>query len=152
LAHLVEQTTDVFQPIAAGKDIRLVVNGAESLCLVNADQTRMSQVLHNLLNNALTHTPTGGQITLSIVQKAERVLLNIEDTGSGIAAEHLPYVFDRFYRADAARSRTKGGSGLGLAIVKAIVEKHHGQVSVASEGVSGKGTLFTIQLPMIVED
>jgi signal transduction histidine kinase len=104
-------------------------------------------VLQNLLANALRHTPAGGSITVKTQAAAGTVQLTITDTGEGIAPEHLPHVFDRFYRADPARARDKGGAGLGLAIVRAIVEAHHGQITAASAGVPGQGTTFTITLP-----
>ena len=112
-----------------------------------ADQQRLSQVLGNLLENALRHTPSGGSVELSCVRDGDRLRIAVADTGEGIAAEHLPRVFERFYRADAARDREHGGAGLGLAIAKALVEAHRGSISVASAGPDA-GATFTVDLPI----
>lgn len=111
------------------------------------DEQRLSQVLANLLDNALRHTPPHGRVDVHADTDDTRLLLRISDTGEGIAAEHLPHVFERLYRADAARTRDHGGSGLGLAIAKALVEAHGGHISVYSQG-AGTGTTFTIALPL----
>jgi signal transduction histidine kinase len=114
---------------------------------VLADPDRMGQVLGNLLDNALRHTPAGGTVTVAADQQpAGGIRLHVRDTGEGIAAEHLPHLFERFYRVDAARDRSRGGSGIGLAIVKALVEAHGGRVSAASDG-PGHGATFTLTLP-----
>ncbi|MGV9803319.1 HAMP domain-containing sensor histidine kinase [Mycobacterium sp. NPDC003449] len=110
-----------------------------------ADPHRLGQVLGNLLDNALRHTPSGGRVTIGAAARDATVTLTVTDTGEGIAAEHLPHVFERFYRADTARDRDRGGSGIGLAIVKALVEAHHGRVRTES---SSTGTTFTITLPV----
>jgi signal transduction histidine kinase len=107
-----------------------------------------------LLDNALRHTPAGGTIFMRAgyephpENKQAYCWLAVQDTGEGISPQDLPHVFDRFYRADRARSRATGGAGLGLAIVRAIVEAHGGQVSAASDGVPGHGSTFTIRLPL----
>ncbi|QLQ08769.1 MAG: sensor histidine kinase [Anaerolineae bacterium] len=98
----------------------------------------MSQVLRNLLDNAITHTPPGGQITVTARQSGTYVEVSVHDTGSGISYEHLPYVFDRFYRADPSRARATGGAGLGLAIVKQLVEAHGGRAWVRSTVGQGR--------------
>ena len=113
---------------------------------VRVDADRMGQVLGNLLDNALRHTPAGGTVTLTCRRIEDWVEYRVADTGDGVAAEHLPRLFDRFYRADASRDRRRGGSGIGLAIVKALVEAHGGGISVTSAGV-GHGTTFTMRLP-----
>jgi signal transduction histidine kinase len=113
---------------------------------VFVDPDRFAQVLANLLDNALRHTPQGGSVTLGCAGSARAIEFTVKDTGEGIAAEHLGHVFDRFYRVDAARDRTHGGSGIGLSIAKAIVESHGGTIAAASEGV-GLGTTFTVRLP-----
>uniref|UniRef100_A0A5Q5CM60 histidine kinase n=1 Tax=Mycobacterium sp. (strain JLS) TaxID=164757 RepID=A0A5Q5CM60_MYCSJ len=110
------------------------------------DEQRLSQVLANLLDNALRHTPPHGRVDVHADTDGTRLLLRVADTGEGIAAEHLPHVFERLYRADAARTRDHGGSGLGLAIAKALVEAHGGHISASSQG-AGTGTTFTITLP-----
>jgi signal transduction histidine kinase len=120
--------------------------GAEDQVIVQGDRDRLKQALLNLGVNALQHTPVGGTITLSLEQRSGWACLSVVDTGVGIAAEDLPHIFDRFYRADRSRSRHGGGAGLGLAIVKWIAEAHGGQVSVAS--VPGQGSTFAIWLPL----
>src|SRR6185369_7872837 len=91
---------------------------------VLADQTRMGQVIRNLLENAITHTPEGGAVSVVIEAREGAVRLVVTDSGPGIPDEHLPFVFERFYRADASRARATGGAGLGLAIVRQLVEAH----------------------------
>jgi signal transduction histidine kinase len=127
------------------------------LPLVAADPDRMGQILGNLLDNALRHTPPGGSVTVSAdvrtdVRTDSRtdgwVRLQVRDTGVGIAPEHLPHLFERFYRVDAARDRGRGGSGIGLAIVKALAEAHGGCVDAASDG-PGTGATFTVTLPPV---
>jgi two-component system sensor histidine kinase ResE len=111
------------------------------------DAARLEQVLQNLVANALRHTPEGGQITLVAERAGEGVRLTVRDTGSGIPEDHLPHIFDRFYKSDASRTDpySKSGSGLGLSIVKAIVERHGGTVAAAN--APGGGAEFTINLP-----
>nr|WP_255316796.1 ATP-binding protein [Nesterenkonia sp. Act20] len=113
------------------------------LCL---DADRIGQVLTNLLDNALQHTDPGDTVTLSAVADDTSVNLQVRDSGHGIAAEHLPHVFERFYRVDTARDRSHGGSGIGLAIVRSIVTAHAGSVSGHSEG-PGRGAVFSVELP-----
>jgi signal transduction histidine kinase len=98
------------------------------------------------MDNAIRYTPEGGTITLSLFRDGDWARLEVADTGMGIAPEHLPHIFDRFYRVDKGRSRANGGSGLGLAIVKAIAEQHRGKVTVTSE--PGKGSTFTVWLKL----
>jgi heavy metal sensor kinase len=107
---------------------------------------QLQRVFVNLIDNALRHTSPGGIVTGTVSATPTHVVVSIADTGEGIAPEHVPHIFDRFYRADQARSRDSGGVGLGLAIVKEIVAGHGGEVSVKSE--VHKGTLFTIRLPI----
>lgn len=111
------------------------------------DEQRMSQVLANLLDNALRHTPSGGRVEISARRDGHRVLIRVSDNGEGIAAEHLPHVFERFYRADSARARQNGGAGIGLAIAKAVVEAHGGTIA-ADSGGPGRGTVFTVTAPV----
>lgn len=113
---------------------------------IGADPDRIGQVLGNLLDNAMRHTPRGGTVTISCRRTGSWVEYVVADTGQGIAAEHLPHLFDRFYRVDAARNRSQGGSGIGLSIAKAIVEAHGGRISAASAG-PGLGATFTVLLP-----
>lgn len=130
----------------AAKGVTLRLETDENAPEVYADQERMGQVLTNLLDNALRHTPPGGQVTVRVRRAAAGVDLVVTDTGEGIAAEHLPHVFERFYRADGARDRGRGGSGIGLAIVRAVVAAHGGRVTASSAG-PGAGARFTVSLP-----
>lgn len=112
-----------------------------------ADPQRLGQVLGNLLDNALRHTPSGGQVMISAQPCDGEVTITVSDTGDGIAPQHLPHVFERFYRADVARDREQGGAGIGLAIAKALVEAHHGRITASSLS-PGTGATFTISLPV----
>ena len=112
-----------------------------------ADRQRLTQVLGNLLDNALRHTPAGGHVTLTATRRGPEVAFTVTDDGDGIPAGHLPHVFERFYRADSARDRGHGGSGIGLAIAKALTEAHGGHISAASRG-PGQGTTFTVAVPV----
>ncbi len=145
---LVDDVAASFRTAAESQGVMLHTEVASDLPTVQADPARLSQVLHNLLSNALRHTPEGGTVSLCAERDGAHVRLSIHDTGDGIPAEHLPHVFDRFYRVERDRSRETGGAGLGLAIVRAIVEAHGGHVTVASEGVPGLGSTFTIHLPL----
>ena len=128
-----------FAPRAEEKGVRLGVEGAEGLPEVRADPDRISQVLGNLLENALRHVPRGGEVTVRLAPGAlsGEAEVTVHNTGRGIAAEHLPNLFERFYRADLARSRTSGGSGIGLAVVKQLVEAHGGRVWAESPPEGG---------------
>ncbi len=129
---------------ARQRGIRLQIEADPDLPTIFIDPERMMQALYNLIDNALRHTPAGGQVRLCARSREGRVQLMVADTGSGIAAEDLPHIFERHYRSDKARARDDGSSGLGLAIVKAIVELHGGTIEVAS--ILGEGTTFTITL------
>ncbi len=113
--------------------------------IIPADRDEMAQVLVNLLDNAIAYTPRGGHVTLSAVETPEAVTVTVADTGIGILSHDIPRLFERFYRADKARSRASGGTGLGLSIVKHIVENHGGTVGVESE--YNKGSVFSFTLP-----
>jgi signal transduction histidine kinase len=131
---------------AAQQNITLTTNAAPGLPPLHIDEDRMRQVLGNLVSNALRYTPAGGQIMLAAAPNAAGVCLTVQDSGAGIAAADLPYVFERFYRGDRARQDDTGASGLGLAIARALIELHGGSITVASPG-QGAGTTFTIILP-----
>lgn len=146
VAELVQETAAYFQPLMDEYDINLRVELLGRHPVVQADRQRLIQVMQNLLNNARRHTPAGGRILIQVEQLTGMVDIRVTDSGDGIAPEHLPYVFDRFYRTDAARARDDGGVGLGLALVRAIIEAHDGHVKVTSEGPQA-GTTFTICLP-----
>jgi signal transduction histidine kinase len=132
-------------PAFDAKGVALDAQGSRGVH-VNADPDRFGQILGNLLDNALRHTPIGGHVTVRWAASDGKIRIVVADTGEGIGAEHLDHVFDRFYRADAARDRERGGSGVGLAVVKGLVEAHGGRVGVASDG-TGAGSRFTIVMP-----
>lgn len=130
------------------KGVELLVDADTVAGPVLVDPQRMAQVLGNLLDNALRHTPPGGTVKLTVGQPDRRwVELKVGDTGEGIDPAHLPHVFERFYRADAARARSRGGSGIGLTISRALVEAHGGRLSASSGGL-GAGATFTVRLPV----
>jgi signal transduction histidine kinase len=131
------------RPLADSVQLRL---GEEDQIVVCGDRDRIKQALLNLGVNALQHTPAGGNVTLGLERQDGYAALIVSDTGAGIAADDIPHIFDRFYRADRSRSRTRGGAGLGLAIVKWIADAHHGRVEVAS--TAGVGSRFALLLPL----
>lgn len=143
LDAVVHDVVDLFAPLAQDRDVEVSCANGEPVSIV-ADGARLRQVLSNLLDNAVKYTPRGGRITVSFAEKNGMVELNVADTGPGIAAENLRRVFDRFYRADAARSRDAGGSGLGLAICHTIVAAHGGDIEARNGAV---GSIFTVRLP-----
>jgi hypothetical protein len=149
LVPIVEAALDALRPTADAKGLELRTEFS-SACLVRGDANRLRQVIWNLLSNAIKFTPRGGgvQILLECVEGIVR--LKVSDTGEGISAEFLPYVFDRFRQAEGSISRRQGGLGLGLAVVRHLVELHGGNVSAESSGV-GSGSTFTVDLPMAQE-
>ncbi len=144
LAELVQRRVSQAEVIAREKNINLRTDIAEGLPGIEADGRRIEQVVANLLDNALNHTPSGGTVTVAVSADKDGVLVSVADTGEGIPAEHLPYIFERFYKVDDARSRKTGGAGLGLAIAKQMVELHGGKIWVESE--AGKGSKFSFTL------
>jgi signal transduction histidine kinase len=134
------------QTESRGISIRVEEAGSPAVLV---DRARLSQILRNLVANAVTHTPEGGVVTLAAMAEAGFIRFEVRDTGEGIPPEHLPHVFDRFYRADAARARATGGAGLGLAIVRHLVDAHGGEVSASSE--PGRGTTISFTLPRTAE-
>ena len=146
---LVDLLTDAaagFESRAAAQNVELRVETPNPSPEIEADYDRLIQVLANLLTNALRHTPENRQITLHAESTQDGVRITVSDTGTGIPAEDLPYIFDRFWRGDKSRTRTEGSSGLGLAITRQLVLAHGGTITVESE--IGKGTTFTIKLPL----
>jgi heavy metal sensor kinase len=115
---------------------------------VTGDRDRLKQVVLNLVSNALKFTPEGGRVTLGLCRVNQWARLTVSDTGVGIAPDELPKIFDRFYRVDKARSRAHGGAGIGLSIAQRIVQMHGGRIEAASEGVTGRGTTFSVWLPL----
>lgn len=146
LAAIVERSVAASRPQADAKGLIMRVHVPVDLPQVEADPERIGQVLRNLLHNALAHTPPGGEITVVARARDQGVEVAVRDTGTGIDPEHLPHVFDRFYRVDKSRSRQTGGAGLGLAIVKQLVLAHGGTVGVESK--PGQGSTFTFTLPI----
>jgi signal transduction histidine kinase len=144
-ADVVNKATEAARAQAAAKGIALQVDLPEGLPLVDVDSQRIGQVLGNLLSNALTHTPSGGEVIVAARAKGSEVEISVSDTGEGISPEDLPYVFERFYRADKSRSRVTGGTGLGLSIAKQLVEAHGGTIGVESK--LGEGSVFWFTLP-----
>ena len=124
----------------------LSLEAQDPLPQVWADEERVLQVLANLLTNALRHTPQGGEVRLRAFRQGEAVAFQVADTGPGIPEEHLPHIFERFYRVDKARSRKEGGSGVGLTVAKGLVEAMGGRIFVESR--VGEGTTFTFTLPL----
>lgn len=145
---LLQAAADLATAAYAEKGVELRVRPADRLPQIEVDPDRIAEVLANLLSNALRHTPAGGTVELSASRAGpDAVELTVADNGEGITADALPRVFERFYRADSARSRDRGGSGIGLTIARAIVEAHGGTLSATSDG-SGKGARFVCTLPI----
>lgn len=134
------------QPVADAKQVKLVRQSAGTPLHVCADEEGVKQILSNLVDNAIKYTPSGGQVTISWRGEGPMVVIDVRDTGVGIAPEYLPRVFERFFRVDKARSRELGGTGLGLAIVKHLAQSFGGTVRVESE--LGEGSVFTVKLPL----
>jgi signal transduction histidine kinase len=143
IQEVIEKAVLSVKPQANEKDVDLEVCLPDDLPRVEADAERMGQVLRNLLNNAVTNTPSGGQIRIQARAVDSQVEVSVQDNGLGISAEHLPFVFERFYRADQSRARSTGGAGLGLAIVKQLVEAQGGQVEIDSKVDVGTTVTFT---------
>ena len=147
LAAIIGSTVSNFLPVAEERDLTLHTE-LDRAAAVHADPDRVAQVLRNLIANALWHTPPQGKITVETKVIDRMVSVSVADTGEGIAPEDLSHVFDRFYRADSARTRHTGGSGLGLAIAKSLIEAMGGRIGVDSE--LGKGSRFWFTLPQAV--
>jgi two-component system OmpR family sensor kinase/two-component system sensor histidine kinase BaeS len=147
LTRLVNAQIETFSALAEQEQINLSADVPSRSYMITGDPARLTQVFSNLIANALAHTPAGGSVQLNLVPEPNAVTINIKDTGEGIAREHLPYIFERFYRADASRNRKTGGTGLGLAIARAFIEAHGGNITAESEGQPGMGSTFSIRLP-----
>jgi two-component system sensor histidine kinase BaeS len=145
-AELLERVMASFASRAGAKGVDLRLEIGPLLPPVSLDPERIVQVLGNLVGNAIHYTPTGGTVTLRGLSAREGVLLQVEDTGTGIAPEQLPHIFERFYKADAARTVDETESGLGLSIAKSLVELHGGTLTV--ESVVGRGTVMGVWLPV----
>lgn len=143
LTELIRRTAANFESTLKAKNIVFSFSGSEQL--IEADEDKISQILVNILDNAIKYTPEGGEISVETTGSAELVTITVGDTGIGISNEDLPYIFERFFRADQSRTQKTGGSGIGLAIVKSLVTAHHGSIEASSE--IGKGSRFKIVLP-----
>ncbi|WP_409058898.1 sensor histidine kinase [Streptomyces sp. SYP-A7185] len=143
-SDVVDQVAAAHQAGAEAAGVRLSATTVGDPCFT-ADPLRLRQAIGNLVSNAIRHTPEGGSVTISCRATSDAVVVEVADTGTGIAPEDLPRVFDRFWRADKSRTRSTGGSGLGLAIVRQLVEGHGGTVTVGS--APGEGAVFTVRVP-----
>jgi histidine kinase len=150
MANLLHAAADRLQSQFEDKDVRLHIEAPRHLPPVQADASRLLQVLLNLLGNALRYTPSGGQVTVSTCREGQQMVIGVHDTGIGIAAEHLPFLYERFYRVDKSRTSASGGSGIGLTIVKHLVEAHGGRIWATSPG-PGQGSTFSFTLPLADE-
>jgi len=149
LGEVIEDIVTKFRPMADQRRIALRANGAPGPARAWADRARIAQAVANLVDNAIKYTPDGGTVAVAGEARDGMVAISVTDTGIGIAQEHLPRIFERFYRVDQSRSRALGGTGLGLSIVKHIATSHGGEVEVQS--VEGQGTRFTLLLPRAPE-
>ena len=147
LCRFLSEVTRDLQPAAADRELSLTVDLPAAPVRAFVDADRMQQVLHNLLENSIRYTDPGGQIRVGLTAEPSEARIEVSDTGIGIPAADLPFVFERFFRSDRARRAYHGGSGLGLSIARWIVEAHKGTIAVESE--VGKGTIFMVNVPLI---
>lgn len=146
IGKIINNSIEVMQTNTIQKNISLVASLPDRLPLVNIDIHRINQVVRNLINNAVTATPSGGSVTVSAESDNECVKISVSDTGDGIQEEDLNRIFERFYRVDKSRARATGGTGLGLTIARRLVEAHGGNISAESE--QGKGSTFSFTIPL----
>ena len=147
LNDLVADLVEEFSEVAMMADIDLIEQIPDRPIQVLGDDSQLYRLVSNLIANAIQYTPSQGQVVVSLTVKERQALIQIRDTGIGIAKEEQPRIFDRFYRIDSDRARTTGGTGLGLAIAQAIAHHHQGHLTVTSQ--LGQGSLFTIALPCV---
>jgi two-component system OmpR family sensor kinase/two-component system sensor histidine kinase BaeS len=145
LVALADRVVQQFRPAAAAAAVTVDTVNTASTVVVAGDADRLTQVLANLLSNAVRHSPAGGRVTVTVSRENGQARVQVADTGPGIAAEDLPHIFERFYRGDKSRSRRGGGAGLGLAIASQLIVAHGGQIIAASQ--PGAGSTFTVTLP-----
>lgn len=145
LTEILEDLIELFQSSAHAKEIVLESHLLANVMLLG-DGAELARLFRNLIENALQYTPSGGKVTVSMRRERQNIYVNIKDTGIGISPEHLSSIFDRFWRADKARTRRAGGMGMGLAIARAIAENHQGKISVTSQ--LGIGSCFAVKLPI----
>jgi signal transduction histidine kinase len=146
LGALAQERCELFSGLATRQGVTISRAGYYPALRVLADPDRLSQVLDNLLDNAIRHSPAGTVITVSITESGPGVECSVCDQGAGIPAAHLPFIFERFYRVDKSRNRISGGTGLGLAIARALIQAMHGRISAQS--IEGRGTTITFWLPV----
>ena len=146
----IAETLALVAPRASDKGVALRADVASDAATATLDRTALRQILTNLIENAVRHTPTSGHVTVSASTARDGLWIGVRDDGEGISAEHLPRIFERFYRADTGRSREDGGTGLGLAIVRHLAEAHGGKVQAESE--PGRGTMIRVFFPIHVEN
>jgi two-component system OmpR family sensor kinase/two-component system sensor histidine kinase BaeS len=146
IGELLASTLEPLRLLAEERGLRFVIGPVDAQLLASADAERVRQVLRNIVTNAFRHTPQGGQIDVSATREAQAVRIAVRDTGEGILSEDLPYIFDRFYRADKSRARASGGSGLGLPISKALIDAMGGTIGALS--TPGTGSTFWFTLPV----
>jgi Signal transduction histidine kinase len=149
LHPVIEAAIEAMQPAVEAKRIRLQVILDSNVGMISGDPDRLQQVVWNLISNAVKFTPKGGRVQVRLQRINSHVDLAVSDTGQGVSAEFLPYVFDRFRQADSAITRMHGGLGLGLAIVRHLIELHGGTVEAQSPG-EGQGATFTVRLPIMI--
>jgi signal transduction histidine kinase len=147
LAGLIERVAAQFQPQFGAQDVQLELHLPPDLPEIFADPNRLEQILINLLANALRYTPSGGRVTIAAESHDYFVQIAVQDTGIGIAAEHIPHIFERFYRVDKSRARRSGGTGIGLTIARHLVYAQGGEIWVESPGI-GQGATFYVTLPV----
>jgi len=143
LGTLVGDAVEDFRVVTLDRPVTLAV---EPGTMVLGDRLRLRQIVDNLLANVRTHTPPGTEVRISVAREGGEAVLRVADTGPGIAPEDQERIFERFWRADPARTRSRGGTGLGLAIVASLVEAHGGSIAIESE--VGKGAAFIVRLPL----
>jgi signal transduction histidine kinase len=146
LEDLLREVMESFRPRAEAKGVNLSLAAVPNLPPVPLDRTRIMQVVGNLVDNAITHTPSGGSVTLSVDASDQFATVTVADTGEGIPQEEWHALFQRFYRADPSRDRATGGTGLGLTIAKQLVEAHGGHIRVESQPGTGSRFIFTLPL------
>jgi CheY-like chemotaxis protein/two-component sensor histidine kinase len=147
LQQMIEAALDAVRPAAQAKSIQLNTNFDAQGALVTGDADRLQQVVWNLLSNAVKFTPKGGRVDVRLTRVDSQIEICVSDSGEGIAADILPYIFERFRQADSSSVRKQGGLGLGLALVRHLVELHGGSVNARSDG-KGCGATFTVTLPV----
>ena len=148
LNQVLQDLVVLLEPVAQKKNIALKYEIMPNI-YVFGDRSQLNRLFSNLLENALQYTPEGGKVSLSLSKHNRFALVSVEDTGIGIAEEQIPFVFDRFWRADKARTRREGGTGLGLAIVSAIAQSHGGKITVSSE--VNVGSCFQVRIPVLAQ-